>query len=70
MPTIQEFRDLCHRHGLAATHQRQVIFEAVMALHGMTEEAILAAVRLASVVHGLATVFDAESVVTALPVTA
>jgi Fe2+ or Zn2+ uptake regulation protein len=49
MPTIQEFRDLCHRHGLTATHQRQVIFEAVMALHGMTEEAILAAVRLASV---------------------
>ncbi len=29
-----EFRALCHRHRLAATHQRQVIYEAVMTLHG------------------------------------
>jgi Fur family peroxide stress response transcriptional regulator len=28
------FRDLCHRHRLAATHQRQVIFETVQALPG------------------------------------
>ncbi len=28
----------------------------------MTEESILAAVRLASVIHGLATVFDAQAV--------
>jgi len=30
---VREFRDLCHRHGLAATHQRQVIYEAVIELH-------------------------------------
>ena len=29
-----DFRQLCHRHHLAATHQRQVIYETVMALHG------------------------------------
>ena len=29
---------------------------------GMTEESILAAVRLASVIHGLPTVFDTEAV--------
>ena len=27
-----EFRELCHRHHLAATHQRQSIYEAVMAM--------------------------------------
>jgi Fur family peroxide stress response transcriptional regulator len=27
-----EFRELCHRHHLAATHQRQLIYEAVMAM--------------------------------------
>lgn len=31
---IPEFRNLCHSHGLAATHQRQVIYEAVVALPG------------------------------------
>lgn len=34
MIAVQEFRELCHRHGLAATHQRQVIYEAVLALPG------------------------------------
>jgi len=28
------FRDLCHKHHLAATHQRQVIYETVMSLPG------------------------------------
>ncbi len=42
----QEFREVCHRHGLAATHQRQVIFEAVMALDGHpSPEAIFEEVR-------------------------
>jgi Fur family transcriptional regulator, peroxide stress response regulator len=32
--TTEGFRELCHRHGLAATHQRAVIFKALMALPG------------------------------------
>jgi Fur family transcriptional regulator, peroxide stress response regulator len=32
MHTRTEFRELCHRHHLAATHQRQLIYEAVMAM--------------------------------------
>lgn len=37
--------------------------EQVLRSKGITEETILAAVRLASVIHGLATVFDTEAVV-------
>ena len=37
--------------------------EQVLRNKGMTEESILAAVRIASVIHGLATVFDTEAVV-------
>lgn len=37
--------------------------EQVLRDKGMPEESILAAVRLASVIHGLATVFDTEAVV-------
>ena len=37
--------------------------EQVLRSKGMSEELILAAVRLASVIHGLATVFDTEAVV-------
>jgi hypothetical protein len=33
----------------------------------MSEESILVAVRLASVIHGLATVFDTEAVVPSQP---
>jgi len=29
-----DFRELCHKHGLAATHQRAVIYQAVMSMHG------------------------------------
>ncbi|MBA3913937.1 MAG: transcriptional repressor [Acidobacteriales bacterium] len=29
-----DFRELCHQHQLAATHQRQVIYETIMALDG------------------------------------
>ena len=36
--------------------------EQILRGKGMSEESILAAVRLASVIHGLATVFDAEAV--------
>jgi alkyl hydroperoxide reductase subunit D len=37
--------------------------EQTLRSKGMTEESILAAVRLASVIHALATVFDTEAVV-------
>ncbi|MGA2965648.1 MAG: carboxymuconolactone decarboxylase family protein [Terriglobales bacterium] len=37
--------------------------EQVLRNKGMTEESILAAVRLAAVIHGLATVFDTEAAV-------
>lgn len=36
--------------------------EKVLREKGVTEEAIMAAIRIAAVVHGLATVFDTESV--------
>jgi alkyl hydroperoxide reductase subunit D len=41
--------------------------EKVVREKGLSEEAILAAVRLAAVVHGLATVFDTEGVRTPQP---
>jgi Fur family peroxide stress response transcriptional regulator len=28
------FRELCQRHGIAVTHQRQVVFETMQAMHG------------------------------------
>jgi Fur family peroxide stress response transcriptional regulator len=30
----KDFRDLCRRRHLAATHQRKIIYETVMSLHG------------------------------------
>jgi alkyl hydroperoxide reductase subunit D len=42
--------------------------EHVIREKGMSEESILAAVRLASVIHGLATVFDTEAASRSLPV--
>jgi len=41
--------------------------EQILRGKGMSEESILAAVRLASVIHGLAAVFDTEAVVPARP---
>jgi Fur family transcriptional regulator, peroxide stress response regulator len=34
MTTSSNFHSLCRKHKLAATHQRQVIYETVMSLHG------------------------------------
>src|SRR6266700_3932694 len=34
MITNSDFRALCRQHSLAATHQRRVIYETVMSLHG------------------------------------
>jgi len=33
-PSPESFRELCERHGLAVTHQRQVIFDTLFAMHG------------------------------------
>ncbi|MGO8987017.1 MAG: carboxymuconolactone decarboxylase family protein [Terriglobales bacterium] len=44
--------------------------EQVLRGKGMTEESIVAAVRLASVIHGLAVVFDTEAVTAGEPVSA
>ena len=44
--------------------------EKVVREKGLSEEAVLAAIRLAAVVHGLATVFDAEGVPVPQPVSA
>ena len=32
--THEQFRELAAKHGLAVTHQRQVVYEAVIAAHG------------------------------------
>lgn len=46
MLVVQEFRELCHRHRLAATPQRQVIYQAVLALPGHpSPEAVYARVH-------------------------
>jgi lipoyl-dependent peroxiredoxin subunit D len=42
--------------------------EQILRGKGMSEESILAAVRVAAVIHGLATVFDAEAVAPSLTV--
>jgi alkyl hydroperoxide reductase subunit D len=44
--------------------------EKVLREKGLSEAAVLAAIRLAGVIHGLATVFDAEGVNSAQPVSA
>src|SRR5271157_1135633 len=44
--THEQFRELAAKHGLAVTHQRQVVYEAVIAAHGHhSPETIYAAVR-------------------------
>lgn len=47
-------------HACAASHEK------VVREKGLTEEAVLAAVRVASVIHALAVVFDAEAVQSAV----
>ena len=44
--THEQFRGLAVKHGLAVTHQRQVVYEVVIASHGhYSPEDIYAAVR-------------------------
>lgn len=55
---MTDFRDFCARHGLAATHQRQVIYETVMSLPGHpSTEAIFDKARQRIPSISLATVY-------------
>jgi Fur family transcriptional regulator, peroxide stress response regulator len=53
------FKHLCRRHNLAATHQRRVIYETVMSLHGHpSPEVIYARVKKKIPSISLATVYN------------
>ncbi len=55
----EQFRKLAARHGLAVTHQRQVVYEAVIASHGHhSPETIYAAVRRRIPSISLATIYN------------
>jgi Fe2+ or Zn2+ uptake regulation protein len=55
----EQFRELAWKHGLAATHQRQVVYEEVVASHGhRSPEQIYAAVRKRIPSISLATVYN------------
>src|ERR1700722_7724103 len=55
----EQFRELAWKCGLAATHQRQIIYEAVMATPGhYSPEQIYAAVRRRTPSISLATVYN------------
>ena len=58
MHRLPDFRELCREHGLAVTHQRQVIYEslAVMPDHPSPED-VYAAVKKAIPAISLATVY-------------
>ena len=58
MLSVAQFRDLCHRHRLAATHQRRMIYETVLSLPGHpSPEAIYEDVRRKIPSISLATVY-------------
>jgi Fur family transcriptional regulator, peroxide stress response regulator len=55
----EQFRELAMKHGLAVTHQRQVIYEAVIASHGHhSPESVYDAVRRRIPSISLATVYN------------
>jgi Fur family peroxide stress response transcriptional regulator len=57
--THEQFRELAWKHGLAATHQRQIVYEAVVASHGhRSPEQIYTAVRKRIPSVSLATVYN------------
>ncbi|MGA9643764.1 MAG: transcriptional repressor [Terriglobales bacterium] len=57
--THEQFRELAAQHGLAVTHQRQVVYEAVIAADGhYSPEDIYAAVRRRIPSISLATVYN------------
>jgi Fur family transcriptional regulator, peroxide stress response regulator len=57
--THEKFRDLAWKHGLAATHQREIIFEAVVAAPGhYSPEQIYAVVKQRIPSVSLATIYN------------
>ena len=57
--THEQFRELAWKYGLAATHQREVVYEAVVASHGHhSPEQIYAVVRRRIPSISLATVYN------------
>lgn len=57
--THEQFRELAWKYGLAATHQRQVVYEAVIASHGhRSPEEVYASVRKRIPHISLATVYN------------
>ena len=57
--THEQFRELAWKSGLAATHQRHVVYESVVASHGhRSPEQIYAAVRKRVPSISLATVYN------------
>src|ERR1700686_2066042 len=58
-PSHEQFRELAAKHGLAVTHQRQVVYGAVIASHGHhSPEPIYAAVRRRIPSVSLGTVYN------------
>src|SRR3954470_20947541 len=54
----ESFREICERHGLAVTHQRQIIFETLAGMHGHpSPEAVYDAVKERIPSISLATVY-------------
>ena len=57
--THQQFRELAWKYGLAATHQRQIVYEAVIASRGhYSPEQVYASVRKRIPSISLATVYN------------
>ena len=57
--THEQFRELAWKYGLAATHQRQIVYEAAVASHGhRSPEQIYSAVRKRIPSVSLATVYN------------
>src|SRR5437868_1640760 len=53
-----DFRELCSSHGIAVTHQRQIIYQALMAMQGHpSPEAVYEKVRADIPAISLATVY-------------
>jgi Fur family peroxide stress response transcriptional regulator len=56
--TPRTFRDICAEHGIAVTHQRQVLFEVMQGMHGHpSPEEIFARVKKKIPAVSLATVY-------------
>jgi Fur family peroxide stress response transcriptional regulator len=58
LTSTRPFRELCHEHGIAVTHQRQVLYEVMSAMHGHpSPEEVYARVKKKVPAISLATVY-------------